>query len=754
MHRCPVRITALAAGLLALAVLAGCAGPAPRADAPASPPASAERLARDAVPAPDRRITLRPEAETAEPAEPRVEIYPGTGRLINPAALATARRLPDGDISLNFENASIREVLSAVLEDMLGQNFTIAANVDGRVTLQTTRPLAEAAVLATLEQVLHMNGIALVHDAGQDLWRVMSLQDAARAGHRLRLGRTGRPVLPGYQVRVIPLEYIAAAEMQKILEPLMAPGSEVRADRVRNLLIVTGVSRDLQAVEEAVDLFDVDLLQGMSVGLFPLDNIEPEVLAEELERLFGAEAEGPLAGLFRVIPVNRLGSIMIVTPQARYLREAETWVRRLDRARGDARGRSVYVYRLQNSDAASVAEVLNQLYGVDIQSTTRDSVLQDRTSSRANGARLAPGQSVAELGRATTGTTTAAPATTTAATITGGSGTNAPRDNELGDVRVVADAVNNALIVLAQAGDYENLRKILAELDIEPLQVLVDATIVEVTLTDELSFGLQWLFRDNLGSRTGEGIFAEGSSLARQFPGFNYSVIDAAGDVRAVLNALAEDERINVLSSPSLMVLDNRTAHLRVGDQVPVRTGESVSTSSDTPIVTSTISFRDTGVLLSVTPRVNAGGLVTMEVVQEVSDVSATQSSNIDSPTISTRDIQSTVAVQSGETIVLGGLIRENQRTLRRGIPVLKDIPLLGNVFRQSVDETRRTELIVLLTPRVAGDREAARAITDEYRRRLQGLEEGFHQRGLLPGHAPRPPAGNDTPSEEPAASP
>ncbi|WP_200173153.1 type II secretion system secretin GspD [Ectothiorhodospira shaposhnikovii] len=752
MHRSPVRITALAAGLLALAVLAGCAGPAPRPDAPTAPPASAERLARDAIPGPDRRITLRPEAETAEPAERRVEIYPGSGRLINPAALAPARRLPDGDISLNFENANVREVLSAVLEDMLGQNFTIAGNVDGRVTLQTTRPLAESAVLSTLEQVLHMNGIAMVHDPDQNLWRILRLQDAARAGHRLRLGRVGRPVPPGYQVRIMPLEYIAAAEMQKILEPLMAPGAEVRADRVRNLLIVTGVSRDLQAAEEAVDLFDVDLLQGMSVGLFPLDNIEPEVIAGELGQIMAAADDGPLAGLFRFIPMNRLGSVMVVTPQPRYLKEAETWIRRLDRAQGDARGRSVYVYRLQNSDAAAIAQVLNQLYDVNVQVPQRDSVLDGRDS-----ARLAPGQATAELGRRGTGTTaaTTSPTTTTTAAFTpGGNGVQGEGESELGNIRVVADTVNNALIVLAQAGDYENLRKILAELDIEPLQVLVDATIVEVTLTDELSFGLQWLFRDNLGSRTGEGIFAEGSSLARQFPGFNYSVIDAAGDVRAVLNALAEDERINVLSSPSLMVLDNRTAHLRVGDQVPVRTGESVSTSSDTPIVTSTISFRDTGVLLSVTPRVNAGGLVTMEVVQEVSDVSATQSSNIDSPTISTRDIQSTVAVQSGETIVLGGLIRENQRTLRRGIPVLKDIPLLGNVFRQSVDETRRTELIVLLTPRVAGDREAARAITDEYRRRLEGLEESFHHRGLLPGHAPRPPAGNDNPSEEPAASP
>lgn len=706
---------------LVAGLLSACASFSPPSESRSSLPpeiSPEERVRETPLVSADRGVWTSPR-ESGNGLESRMEaeLFPGTGRMINTQAVAEAQRVTTGDVMLNFENASLREVAIAVLEDILGMSFIISDGLDGRVTLHTSSPIPEDAVLGTLEMVLHMNGIALVYDEDRELWRIMRLDDAARAGHRLRLGRSGRPIPPGYQVRIMPLEYVGAREMQTILEPLMAPGTSLRVDTVRNLLFVTGTSQNLRVAEETVDLFDVDLLKGMSVGLYPLNNIEPDVVAAELEQIFGSDAEGPLSGMFRLIPVERLKAILVITPRPHYLREAQDWIRRLDRAEGEARGRNMYVYRLQNTNAADVAELLNQVY--------EGSGSSGGTASSRPG--LAPGLQSAELGQRATGSQTGIGGESGQAGSSGATGQ--VLSGELGEIRIVADTVNNALVIMAHANDYEQLKKVIAELDIEPLQVLVDATIVEVSLQDDLRYGIQWFFKDSFGSSyRGEGIFGQSFPFAREFPGFNYSVIDGAGAVRALLTALASDNRVNVLSSPSLMVLDNRTAELRVGDEVPVRTSESVATVSENPLVTSTINFRDTGVLLTVTPRVNAGGLVTMEVSQEVSEVAVTQTSGIDSPTISQRQIRSTVAVQSGETIVLGGLIRERQNNSISGIPLLMDLPFAGVAFRNNVQETERTELIILLTPRVAGDQEAARSITSEYRRRLQGLEESMQR--------------------------
>ena len=750
----------LAAGLF----LAGCTT---FQDRPTGPTDRAAQAPADAPMSLEQRGPIEFERDEPTDADERqTEIEPGTGQFLNPEAARHVRRSREGSYTLNFENTPVAEVAMVVFEEILGENYALASGLDRRISLQTSRPLPEEDILPTVERVMQLHGMAVVQDEDDGLYRIMRLEDAGRAGHRVRSMQVGDPVPPGYQVTVIPLEYIAAREMMKILEPLVPPGSEVRPDTARNMLFVQGTSRDIAAVMDTINLFDVDILEGMSVGVFPLHNAEPEVVADELENIFGSDAEGPMAGMFRFIPVNRLSSIIVVTPQAEYLREGQRWLERLDQAEGDAAGRNVHVYRLQNADAANVAELLNQLYDVDVEVSDRD---RDRRDRRPLGERssLAPGLEPAAVGEGAAaggqqsglGLSSGNPGGSRGGGSndgggdggssggggSGNSGSNGGDDDpasELGRVRVVADTVNNALLVLANTRDYDNLRKVIEEVDIEPLQVLVDATIVEVELTDELRYGLQWFFRDSVDGMEATGIFGASSELSRRFPGFNYSVVDGAGQVRGVLDMLAEEERLDVLSSPSLMVLDNRTAFLRVGDQVPIRTSESTGVITDSTIVTSRIQFRDTGVLLSVTPRVNAGGMVTMEVTQEVSNVSATESSDIDSPTIATRDISSTVAVQSGETIVLGGLIRENRRALDRGIPGLMNLPLLGYLFRQSEESVLRTELIVLLTPRVAGDQEGARAITEEFRNRMEGLQEGLDRwQGPRRGSG-EPPAG------------
>ncbi|HLF97826.1 MAG TPA: secretin N-terminal domain-containing protein, partial [Methylococcaceae bacterium] len=301
----------------------------------------------------------------------------------------------------------------------------------------------------------------------------------------------------------------------------------------------------------------------------------------------------------------------------------------------------------------------------------------------------------------------------------GGQGENA--------IRITADTANNALVIYAPPFEYESIEKLIKELDVMPLQVLVDAMIMEISLTDELRYGVQWAFQHSGGRGEGalgplNGVVADAASAAG---GFGYHFI--AKNVQASMEALADKSKINVLSAPSLMVLNNQQAIIKVGDQVPILTSASTPTTggADTnPIVTNTVQMRDTGVQLQLRPRVNKGGLVTMDIQQMVDDVKETDSSNIDSPTIAQRQIQSSIAVKDGDTIVLGGLIKDTHTSANTGIPVLKDIPILGALFsttRRSVD---RTELIVLITPHVAEDRSQAISVTEEYKARLKGLAD------------------------------
>jgi general secretion pathway protein D len=285
-------------------------------------------------------------------------------------------------------------------------------------------------------------------------------------------------------------------------------------------------------------------------------------------------------------------------------------------------------------------------------------------------------------------------------------------------VRIVADVRNNALVVYATGAEYEAIDAALQKLDIVPLQVLIEATILEVSLNDNLRYGVQWFF--NAGDSTFTFSSLVTGAVASAFPGFSY--LFGTSDVRVVVNALSQVTDVKVVSSPQLMVLDNEQARLQVGDQVPIvtRTAQAV-TDPDAPLVTE-IEYRDTGVLLDIIPRVNASGMVTLDIIQEVSDVTATESSDIDSPTIQQRRIASTVAINSGQTVALGGLIRDRNEVGETGIPVLGDIPLVGNLFKTTSDQVRRTELLVLLTPRVIRDSAEARAVTEELRKRLRAL--------------------------------
>lgn len=665
-------------------VSAGCTTPAQQPVFPqatsatgSSPPPSASR---------------KPARIEPDTARPKVEAFVqrGTGRVVGDARAGGGRPLKGGDITLNFDATPIADVVAIVLGDHLDVPFTVDPAVQGEITFKGTDGLAREDLLPVLETLLASKDAALVEqDGGYNvvpMSRARSLADTGVLGEQTVVGS-------GYRSVVIPLDFVSAADMADIVESY---GVQPVVNRDRNILIVSGTADQIRQVRELVNTFDVNWLKGMSFALHPLRYADAAEVARELDTIFAAEQEAGTGGVARVTSIERLNALLIVAPHPELLEEYGRWIDRLDRV-SVAGGRGLYVYHVENGRAADLANVLTDVF---LPRYFDEPALKDPYGSE-------PAE------QAATGPALAPPEPDTAATV--GS-----------RVRVIADSTNNALLILADEQDYAIIEAALRQLDVEPMQVLIEASIIEVRLTDELRYGLEWLIRGRTDDYTGDALLDfDNPGLAAVTPGFSY-VLRKADEVRLAINALAEDAQINVLSSPALMVLNNQTATIRVGDEVPIPTRQSVSNiDPDAPTVNE-IEYRNTGVLLAVTPRLNGNGLVTMDVDQEVSNVAETTTSDIDAPTFLQRQISSSIAINSGETVVLGGLIREQQSNNDSGVPILHKLPGIGKLFGATTRTALRTELVVLITPRAVYEPKDMRAVTEEYQRKMMGLAPGL----------------------------
>lgn len=704
-RRAVCRLSGLA--LLSLLVV-GCSGERfETRDSPPPPP----RL-QESGPAPDRPTREPPTSDRPAAAAPHVEIRQGTQRFIAPPRPhAEARRDGDGTVSLNFVNVDIRDAAKAVLGDILGLDYVVEASVQGTVTVETAQPVAPAEILPAFENGLRAAGMGLVKRAGG--YAVVPLAEARR-----------QPALvgsqsPGFGTEAVTLRYVGAAQLKKLFDPIV-PENAIQADPSRNVLLLTGSGADRVSLRAMVEQFDVNWLHGMSFALITVQRADSRRLVEELNQIINAEGS-PSAGLVRLIAMTRLNGIVAISPQPHYLDDVRYWAEELDRE-GEGGERRLFVYRVQNGRASNLAAVLGNIFGA-------------AGSGEGGGTAAAGGTSLpraiataVNANAAPTAMATASPLAATGpapALATGPAAGLGPvqqlRMGEAGrTISVTSDDTNNAIVIYATSREYDLVEQALRKLDTLPLQVLIEAVITEVTLNDSLRFGVEWYFK------TGASNFSltSGKTLlpVQSFPGFSYLLAQGDG-IRTVINALDKVTTINVVSSPQLLVLNNQTASLQVGDQVPVATQSSVSTTTANAPVVNSIEYRDTGVILKVTPRVNDSGLVLLDIAQEVSDVATTTSSTLDSPTIQQRRVSSSVAVQDGQTVALGGLIRDNLSRGSSGIPLLADIPYLGSLFGATDNSRVRTELLVLLTPRVVRSSAEAQAVTDELRRKISTIE-------------------------------
>lgn len=658
-----------------------------------------------------------PKAAGAEPAPEIARTFVGTGNFVNQKPPAPPAPPGPEEFTLNFEALDIRQIVQYILGDYLKEFFTIHPTTSGTATIRTSKPVARQDLLPILEMLLRQNGQVMIKEDG--MYKIMPAALGIKGSVSPQVGGTTKPLPNGYSVQVIQLKYVGVSDMARILLPYQADPSSVQQDPIRNLLIISGTQRELRHLLDIVDLFDVDFLAGYSIGLYSLST-DVKALGGDLERIFGAGAASPLAGIVKYIPIERLNALLVVTTQPRYLEEAKKWIERLDKSGGVAGGLRLNVYAVQHGKAEKLAQLLSEVYG---------------NKQGGTAPTLAPGQRPAQITTPPTPGSPVAPQTPLQSAIQSlvsfaGSGVSVSKD-----VRIIADNDNNALLILASPSDYETIQTALRQLDVARRQVSVEVLVAEVTLDDSLKFGIEWFInaRNNtvgglrnpsngilpnvLPTTPGLGSATDPRTLVAATPGLQ--LINVLGtDIRATLQALGTDGRSTVISTPRVMVLDNEKATINVGDQISVDTGASTGVTTGGTVVT-TRQYLSTGVILTVTPRINAGGRVTLDVNQEVS--SPGPGAN---PTISTRKASTVVTVSSGETMVLAGLISDSNVTGSSGVPLLSKIPLIGGLFGAQSLTKKRTELVLLITPTVVTNAEDARAVTEEIRKKLPALEK------------------------------
>jgi general secretion pathway protein D len=661
---------------------------------------------------------------------------------------------------LNFENTPVATVAKVVLGDILGVGYTIDPRVQGTVSLVSVRPVAKSDIVFVLENALRLSGVVLIRDTAG--YRLTPLGDAVGAGH---VDAADASPEPGFGVSVVPLQHVSAQTLLKLMDSFATKAGTVRADATRNLLLIQGTGAERRTAVDTALSFDVDWMRGQSVGVFPVSSGPPAPIITELEKIVDSGENGLNQNLIKFQPIVRLNAIMVVSKRPEMLRTAATWIKRLDQA--DTERTSVHVYQVKYGDARQIARVLTDMFiggsGSSLLDSAADQVAPGSgTSATSSGDRLSQNGSASSTtngfganGGSGTGSTSGFGKPAAGGTNLAGAG-NAALDGHssgsgggqplLQDVRITPDVVNNSLLIYADQANYRIIEATLSQVDRPQIQVAIDATIAEVTLTNDLSYGVQsYLTSRNVGLKpdTGSILNTQATTapatttdpttgattvagsltnafINRAFPGFNFLVGNSTQPT-AILDALHAVTSVKVLSNPSLVVINNQVATLQVGDSVPISTGSAtVLTTSNT--VVNTIDYRNTGIILRVSPRISANGNVRLDVEQEISNVPTSSSSTPNlTPTVSERKVKSSILVANGQTVLLAGLISEQQNGTRNALPVFDQIPVLGDAFGHQDNNTTRTELIIFIRPQIIHNGSEAHVVAEELRSKLRG---------------------------------
>jgi len=640
---------------------------------------------------------------------------------------------------LNFENAPVASVAKVILGDVLGVGYTIDPRVQGTVTMASVRPVAKADALYVLENALRLSGVALLRDRGNQ-YRLLPSSEAGPGA----LDRTANAE-PGQGISVVPLRYVSAQTVFKLLDAFGVKATTLRPDTGRNTLIITGGGADRKAAIDTILSFDADWMRGQSVGIFPVRNSSPEPVISEIEKIMDSGEGGLTQGVVKFQPIGRLNSILVVSQKPEYLKRAGVWIARLDKS--DTDGVNLKAYPLRYGNSKQIVSLLNDMLtgrgtsgsldnassqispggGISVSSSggavAALSGLPPNTGASGNYSGMNPG-SAGGAGLGARGAPVAgAPDPTGAGGLLGAGAKPASNAAILPNVRITADITNNAVLVYADQESQRIVEQTIRQIDRPLRQIAIEATIAEVTLNDQLNYGVQFFLKKenngNIVNSVGTAVDAVGQAvIQRALPGFNF-LIGSNQNPNVILDALHNVTNVKVLSNPSLVVLDNQVATLQVGDQVPFSTGTATVLTANNTVV-STIDYKNTGIILRVLPRANANGNVVLDIEQEISNVAAGGAAAATlTPTISQRRVKSSISVASGQTVLLAGLISETENKQRQGIPLLDSIPGVGDAFSHQNTTRARTELILFIRPTVVKDAVDAHVIAEEMRTKM-----------------------------------
>jgi len=613
-------------------------------------------------------------SETPKPPAPELLL---TGKLAAPAPDAPAD--DKANITLSFEQIPLSSFIQVVYADILKRNVTIDPTIVERkdlVTLRTGELQTRAQVESATRLLLKSYGIAVVEVNG--LVRVVPDNTALGYLPEIRRGRalpeTPLPLRPVFQI--VELQVVRNTDVAGWMRAMFGDKIKLQEDAGRNAVLLSGNGDDVTAALEAIHVLDQPLMKGrQSIRITP-QFWSAEELANKLSELLRIEGYGTstkadtgIVQPITLLPVSAANAVFAFSGSSEILEHVAAWAKELDKPNEKGAGRNLFSYQVRYTDAEALAKTMQQLLG-------------------------------------------AAPVT---------SGTLAQR--AANSPQVVVDRGSNTLIFTGLSEDYGGIRNLLQILDKPSREALIEVTVAEVTLGDNSQLGIEWLAKE--AGLSGGRSFNAGTlgGLSIGTAGFNFRLLDNIGDVRLVINALASSNRATILSSPRVVARSGETATIQVGQEVPIISSQQVAstviTGTTTTSVPQTIQYKNTGVILNVKPVIHSGDRVDLDVAQEVSAAQATTTGVSTSPTFSTRKVQTKLSLRSGATVLLGGLMSSNKSEGNAGIPLLKDIPLLGQLFRSNTEKNDRTELIVLITPYIIEDDSDAQAVTDAFRKRL-----------------------------------
>jgi len=640
-----------------------------------------------------------------------------------------------GGYTLNFEDTPVANVVKSVLGDVLGVSYVIDPHAQGSITLSSGRPIAKKDMLFVIENALHANNLNMVRDGSG--YKVVPANDGGVGS----VDRAEGGVEPGYGMTVIPVQYVSGTTLSKLLEGFASRPGAIRTDPTGKLLIVLGTGSERQAALDTVRSFDVDWLRGQSVGMYPVKNSTPEPIVGELEKIMDTGESGLGHGLVKFEAVGRLNAILVVASKPDLLRNAARWISRLDEP--SAASASVKVYKVRYGEAKQIAGMLSQIFttGAGSEAPTNEiapssGVKAMTTTQRLTGGKppdsntpTPVGAGAGSNGRGAAGQSGGVPVATLNAELSSlGFGQGGAGGPQFPNVRITADTANNSVLIYANADEYKTIERTLNQLDRPKLQVAIEVTLAEVTLNEELNYGVQYFLHSGAFSNTLNGQIP---SLVNNYtsspsgPGLTGGLNVIVGNgvfPRVVINALHNLTDVKILSNPSLVVVDNGEATLEVGDQVPISTGSATVLSANNAVV-NTVDYKNTGIILHVQPRVNSNGSVLLDIDQEISAVQNPGGSNAQNltPTITVRKVSSEISVVSGQTVLLAGLIQDQQQQGRQGIPMVNQIPFVGAALGTTGTSQVRTELIIFIRPQIIRDGADASMVAEELRAKMRG---------------------------------